>query len=274
MQIQLWGVRGSTPRPGSGFVRYGGNTSCVAIAHDGEDPSLVLDAGTGLTVLSESLEGRPFRGSILLSHLHWDHTHGLPFFPAGDRDDARVDVYVPETGNPIELLERVLSPPHFPITPAALHGEWSFRHLSQGRHQFEGLEVTALRVPHEDATTYGYRISDGHNTLAYVSDHSPTSLGEGPDGHGPCHDAVLDLTRNADLVLHDAQYTGEEWQRKRSWGHSTVNFAVRLRREAKATRLGLFHHDPFRDDAALDVVQDSLNDPNVFVAVEGSVIQL
>src|SRR5919108_3748543 len=120
MQVVICGARGSTPTPGPEFVRYGGNTACVALAREGERPALVLDGGTGLTRLSRMLDGHPFRGTILLSHLHWDHTHGLPFFPAGDRSDARVKVLMPVDGDPEELIARVLSPPHFPIGPEAL----------------------------------------------------------------------------------------------------------------------------------------------------------
>ena len=133
MRIHLCGVRGSTPAPGAEFVRYGGHTSCVAIAidDDGADgapgaaaPRLILDAGTGLRRVTGLLGGAPFTGTIILTHLHWDHVHGLPFFAAGDRHDARVALLLPEQGGNAgaeEVLARGMSPPHFPITPAGLH---------------------------------------------------------------------------------------------------------------------------------------------------------
>ena len=149
MRIVLCGVRGSTPSSGPQFVRYGGNTSCIALAHGGEPPTLVLDAGTGLQQLTPRLDGKAFRGTILLTHLHWDHTHGLPFFPSGDRDDARVSLVMPAQGDPVKLLERVISPPHFPITPAQLRGDWSFHNIEPGEHSIEGYTVQALEIPHK-----------------------------------------------------------------------------------------------------------------------------
>ncbi|MDQ3218226.1 MAG: hypothetical protein M3Q18_10330, partial [Actinomycetota bacterium] len=101
MRIVLCGVRGSTPSPGPQFVRYGGNTSCVALSHSSEAPTLVLDGGTGLQQLAPRLNGSAFRGTILLTHLHWDHTHGLPFFSSGDRDDASVSLVMPAQGDPV-----------------------------------------------------------------------------------------------------------------------------------------------------------------------------
>jgi len=113
-------------------VRYGGNTSCIAVAHDGKAPTLVLDAGTGLQRLTPLLNGDPFTGTILLGHLHWDHTHGLPFFAAGDRPDADVTVIMPAQGNPEGVLARVMAPPHFPIKPNELRGHWRFLGIQPG----------------------------------------------------------------------------------------------------------------------------------------------
>ena len=183
MRVLVCGVRGSTPAPGPEFVRYGGNTSCVAVLADSDElPRLVLDAGTGLQRLSRSLDGHPFRGSILLGHLHWDHTHGLPFFPSGDRPDSRVRVFVPSQGDPEEVLARAISPPHFPIRPSQLRGEWTFESLEPGTREVEGFSVTALEIPHKGGRTFGYRVSDGRATVAYLSDHSPIAYGPGPEG--------------------------------------------------------------------------------------------
>ena len=119
MRLDLCGVRGSTPAPGAEYVRTGGHTSCVAVSHDSAvAPTLVLDAGTGLQRVSGLLDGSPFRGTILLTHLHWDHTHGLPFFGAADRPDAATTLVMPDQGeDPGSVLDRVLSPPHSPIGP-------------------------------------------------------------------------------------------------------------------------------------------------------------
>jgi phosphoribosyl 1,2-cyclic phosphodiesterase len=163
MKVQMLGVRGSTPAPGADFVRYGGHTSCLAITPDGGNlPTLVLDAGTGLRSLTGMLGGGAFAGSIVLSHLHWDHLQGLPFFAAGDRDDARVDLYVPaqEGRSGRDLLAQSFSPPSFPITPEGLRGRWGFEALEPGAHQIEDLTVTAVEIEHKGGRTYGLRVDD------------------------------------------------------------------------------------------------------------------
>src|SRR5712691_6557833 len=197
MRPFILGARGSTPSTGPAFVRYGGNTACVALAHDRAVPSLVLDAGTGLQRLSPLLDGRPFRGSILLGHLHWDHTHGLPFFSAGDRPDAEVTLVMPAQGDPANVLARVMSPPHFPIKPAELHGKWRFLGIQEGPRAVEGFDVIAREIPHKGGLTYGYRVSGAGATIAYLSDHSPIAFGPGPAGFGAYHPAAIALARSA-----------------------------------------------------------------------------
>ena len=196
MQAYFCGTRGSTPVNGAEQLHYGGYTSCIGLAHTGEPPTLVLDAGTGLQQLPLALRGRAFRGTLLLSHLHWDHTHGMPFFRSGTLPGNRVDVYLPEQGvDPEELLARAISPPHFPIRPKQLGDGWTFNAIEPGRHEFEGFSVHALEIPHKGGRTFGYRVSDVSATLAYLPDHSPISLGPGPDGTGVFHDAALTLPR-------------------------------------------------------------------------------
>ncbi|MGI9032594.1 MAG: MBL fold metallo-hydrolase [Acidimicrobiales bacterium] len=264
MHVLFCGVRGSTPAPGPEFVRYGGNTSCVALAHDGHDPSLVLDAGTGLSRLSRHLDGRPFRGTMLLGHLHWDHTHGLPFFPAGDRDGSDITVLIPAQGpsGPLSgrqgdaeaVLERAFSPPHFPITPSQLRGSWQFATLEPGHHRIEGFDVTAAEIPHKGGRTFGFRVSEGGRALAYLSDHWPLGMGEGDDGLGGYHQAATTLADGVDVLVHDAQYTAAELPARRSLGHSCVEYAVGLAEAAGARRLVLFHHDPSRTDDEIDAL--------------------
>lgn len=273
------GVRGSTPAPGPDFVRYGGNTSCVALSHDGADaPTLLLDAGTGLARLSRHLDGAPFRGSILLGHLHWDHTHGLPFFPAGDRTSASVDLYVPKQGDDSAeaLLARVVSPPHFPITPRQLRGEWAFHDLDDGDHEIQGFRVSARDIPHPGGRTFGYRVSDGRGAVAYMSDHWPIATGLGPDGFGEYHDNAVELADGVDLLIHDAQYTAEEFEARARYGHSAIDYAVGLARLARAKRLMLFHHDPPRTDDQLDAIVEALrgSDVSVAAAAEGMSVDI
>ena len=289
MRIHLCGVRGSTPAPGAEFVRYGGHTSCVAIAPDGGPVRLILDAGTGLRRVTGLLGGAPFAGTIILTHLHWDHVHGLPFFTAGDRDDARVTLLLPESeeaqnqeaqnqersAGAEEVLARGMSPPHFPIRPSGLRGEWSFCNLAPGAFKAEGFTVEAREVPHKGGRTFGYRVSDGHSAIAYIPDHCPTALGPGPEGWGEYHPAALGLAADVDLLIHDSFLLPEEVAAQASFGHPAADYAVRLGRRARARRVLLAHHKPDRTDDALDSLAARFHlDPHVTVAAEGQVIDL
>ena len=271
------GVRGSTPAPGHLYARYGGNTSCVAITHAHADaPTLVLDAGTGLSRLSSDLGGKPFVGSILLGHLHWDHTHGIPFFPAGDDPEAFVSLYQPAQGDPLEVLSKVIAPPHFPVTPKELRGKWDFKSLEEGEHHLEGFTVTAIEIPHTGGRTFGFRVTDGENTVAYMSDHAPITLGPGPDGDGEYHPNALKLADGVDLLIHDAQYTRQEFPSKAHFGHSTIDYAIELGKRAGAHKVVLYHHDPSRTDDELDalVAVNQHHSVRVIAASEGLSLDL
>lgn len=276
MRLHFCGTRGSTPAPGPEHVRYGGHTSCVAIARDTGQPTLLLDAGTGLRRFATLLDGRPFRGTILLTQLHWDHTQGLPFFSSGDRPDAKVTLFMPAQGDPEKLLERMISPPFFPIAPRELRGEWRFQELEPGEHTIEGFSVLALDIPHKGGRTFGYRISDGVSTVAYIPDHSPIVNGRGADGLGAYHDAALALADGVDLLIHDGQHTADEFERLSFLGHATVEYAVGLARKAGAKKVLLFHHDPARTDDDLDAIVARQTEEGISVeaAVEGSAIAL
>jgi len=278
VRIYLCGVRGSTPAPGAEFVRYGGHTSCVAIAPDDGPPRLILDAGTGLRRVTGLLRGEPFAGTIILTHLHWDHVHGLPFFTAGDHPDARVTLLLPEqegTRSAEELLAEDMSPPHFPITPRGLRGDWTFGAVAPGTFKADGFTVEAREVPHKGGRTFGYRVSDGHSSVAYIPDHCPTALGPGPDGWGEYHADALALAAGADLLIHDAFLRPEEVPALGSFGHPAADYAVSLARRAGAGRVLLAHHKPDRTDDELDALAARFRaDPHVAVAAEGQVIDL
>jgi ribonuclease BN (tRNA processing enzyme) len=278
LRVWVCGVRGSTPSPGPEFVRYGGNTSCVAVGHTGGPPSLVLDAGTGIRRLRGLLgEGVPFRGAVLLGHLHWDHTQGLPFSPALEADGASVDLHLPAQGDPVEVLGRAMSPPHFPILPTDLRGAWTFTSLEAGEHVIAGFDVLALDIPHKGGRTFGYRITSPSSgaSMAYLSDHWPISMGPGPDGLGEYHPSVLELCSGVDLILHDAQYTGAELPARKDWGHSAIEYAVGLSERCGSSLL-LYHHDPNRTDDALDALVAPYADhvPSIGAASEGMVLDL
>lgn len=275
MRIHICGVRGSTPAPGAEFLRYGGNTSCLALAHDGERPSLLLDAGTGIRRASALFDG-PFSGTILLGHLHWDHTQGLPFFRAGNDPGSHVELYVPEQGDTEAVLERFMSPPHFPITPRQLRGHWRFTALLPGETHFEGFSVLGLDIPHKGGRTFGFRISDGQATVAYLSDHCPTNFGPGPAGLGEYHEAALALARDCDVLFHDGQYTDEELPTRASFGHACCGYAVGLAEASGAKRLMLYHHDSRRTDNEIDAILARYRggSVSVYAAAEGTVIDL
>ncbi len=280
MRLYFCGTRGSTPAFGPEFLRYGGHTSCVAVARDGDAaPVLILDAGTGLREVTPLLAGRPFAGTILLSHLHWDHVHGLPFFRGGDTDGASVTLLLPQQqdGESAEaVLERGMSPPHFPIRPRDLRGDWIFRAIAAGPRKAEGLTVEALEVPHKGGRTFGYRISDGRSVLAYIPDHCPTVLGPGPDGWGEYHAAAVKLADGADVLVHDASLLPGELAAEASFGHAAADYAVGLAAAAGAGRAVLFHHKPDRTDDELDALGGRLAQAPVpvTVAAEGWILSL
>lgn len=279
LRVTFCGVRGSTPAPGAGFVRYGGHTSCVALSRGDAVPELVLDAGTGLTALTALLDGSPFTGSILLGHLHWDHTHGIPFFTGG-RDTDRIDLYLPEQGEDAEtVLERCFSPPHFPIVPSELGPGWSFDGLDEGRHRIEGFDVLAREIPHKGGRAFGYRVTHGSSSIAYLSDHSPTSVGPGPDGLGERHESALALAGGADLLITDAQHLAAQFPEVAYLGHASVEYDVALAREAGVRTLVLFHHDPGRTDDEVDAILEHArtlagDDLAVVAAYEGLVLEV
>lgn len=279
MHLTFCGCRGSTPVSGPEFQRYGTATSCVAVApREGAPPDLVLDAGTGFINLRRVLGDRPFVGSVLISHLHWDHTHGLPFLRQASMPGHRVDICIPaQDGDDEEVMNRAFSPPHFPVPISVLGERWSLTGLEPGTHELEGYTVLAQEIPHKGSRTFGYRVDDGRSSVAYLPDHKPLALGPGPDGVGEYHRAARALAEGVDLLVHDAQHTAAEMPALGFLGHSAVEYALGLGAAAGARRVALFHHDPHRDDDAIDglVAAHAATSPVPFFAVrEGMEVTL
>ena len=230
--------------------------------------------------MSRLLGGAPFDGTILLTHLHWDHVLGLPFFAAADNVDARVSVLLPEqeSGASAErVLAGMMSPPYFPVGPTELRGQWSFATVAPGELQIEGFSVIAREIPHKGGRTFGYRVSNGHSTLTYMPDHCPTTLGPGEDGFGEYHPTAIELAKDADVLVHDAQLLPVELAAEADFGHAAADYAVALAKRAGARSLVLFHHRHDRTDDALDALAGRLGggtDPEVSVATESTVLEL
>ena len=247
MLVEFFGVRGSCPCPLPSHLRYGGNTACVSLTVAGEPP-IIFDLGTGLRSFggTQPTDGS-FRGTALVTHIHWDHVQGLPFFPPADRIGAQLDIYGPEhpEGTLAECFDGFMRPPYFPIRFRDLRGEYRFHDVGTCRLKIGRADVLVRQVPHT-GPTLGYRVTWDGATVTYISDlQAPVGLDTIPD-------AVMELASGADLLIHDAQYTRAEFEEKAHWGHCTVDYAVRVAREASVGTLVLFHHDPAHDDDFLD----------------------
>ncbi len=270
MQVRFHGVRGSTPAIGADTRRYGGNTACVEVIADG-CPPIVIDLGTGVRQYGESLDG-PFEGVLLLSHLHWDHIQGLPFFGPVMQPGARARLIgppQPDEGSLHAALAKVVTPPFFPVPLATLCSGVTIEELDRASVTIGEAVVTAARVDHPGSTN-AYRIDHGGASVAYVSDHQEPA-------DGVISPELLELIAGVDLLIHDAQYTRDEFAAKADWGHSTVDFAVAVAQAAGVSRLALFHHDPARDDDGVDELLVTarslagLGGPEVIAAAEGLV---
>ena len=277
LTITFYGVRGSTPCSCDRTREFGGNTSCVLVDVPGEPP-LICDIGTGARYLGHDLCNRAGQGAnkagldatVLLSHLHWDHIQGIPFFRPLLGADTVIDVLGPaQPGSSLsQELCKFIHPPAFPVGLADLPGRITCREVENETITVGSATVTCFAVPHVGPTN-GYRIDRGAASVAYVSDHQqPLDASLEPDP------AVVQACRGVDVLIHDAQYDNREFAERSTWGHCTIEFAAEVARRAEVRRLVLFHHDPTHDDhwirSAVSHAQDLLGDTvQVIGAAEG-----
>lgn len=250
MKVKIWGSRGSIAVSGERYREAGGNTSCVEVIHEGQ--RLILDGGTGLRALGESLGFAPLEATLLFSHLHWDHIQGVPFFtPAYHPDSNLTFVGVDRGGSLREALARQMEPPTFPVGLDTLAGAKRFLDVPMGEAFEAGpFRVTPFQQPHPNGVAV-FRIEAGGKSLVYATD---VEHGGEVDG------LMLRRTEGADLLIHDAQYhwseyTGANGPARKGWGHSSWIEAVAVAQQARVGRLALFHHDPARDDQGVREIE-------------------
>jgi len=253
LELTFWGVRGSIPTPVAENLGYGGNTACIAIRYAGQ-PLLIFDAGTGIRSLGDTItNAEPL--NLFLTHFHWDHIQGIPSF-------APIQNAAIHSGVAPADLERILAaqmhPPYYPVPMPA---NPAYRQIHKPA-RIGALEVRPFPLHHPNGAT-GYRIESSNAAIVYASDHE--------HGDASADAGLLESARDADVLIYDAQYTPEEYQRRRGWGHSTWREAVTLARGARVRQLILFHHDPWRTDHELDaIVREAQQEfPNTIAAREG-----
>ena len=257
LRVQFWGTRSSIPSPGPSTVRYGGNTPCIEL-RTGDGWLIILDAGTGIRELGRSLlrraNGAPVRGDIFLTHAHWDHIQGIPFFGPifGRGNHFRIWGSESLETSIDRVVRDQMSPVVFPVTFEELDATIDFEAIGVETRQGNGYEVSAINVRHPGGCLgYRFRERPGDPGLAYVSDNE---LGPGGkyDVSPDWREQFVRWMSGAAVLVHDASYTTEEYDHHRGWGHSTYRDAVELALEAKVGKLVLFHHKPERADDELD----------------------
>lgn len=270
--ITFWGVRGSIACPGPETVRYGGNTSCVEIRCG--EALFILDAGTGLRPLGRKLVGEgPLDADLFLSHTHFDHISGLPFFAPVFLPSNRFRFWAghlkPQGLEICDVLCEMMTPPLFPVPIEIFKADIAYRDFRSGDtlNPRPGVTLRTAPLNHPNGAT-GYRFEHDGRSVCYVTDTEHS--GTGPDP------VIAELIAGSDLVIYDATYTDEEYPRFRNWGHSTWQEGVRLCEAAGAGRLAIFHHDPSHDDVAMDAIAAAAESrrPGTLVAREGMTVAI
>ncbi|HEY5028328.1 MAG TPA: MBL fold metallo-hydrolase [Candidatus Angelobacter sp.] len=276
MLVRFWGVRGSTPTPQSENLRYGGNTSCVEVRVNGH--IYVFDCGTGFRNLGKQLSleqtgngnGHPINAHIFLSHFHWDHIQGIPFFSPlyGDRKNSFVFHSSSRTRGLQQALEEQMADPYFPVNMSEMAAHRQFSNIDEGRTTLDDCTVQSMWLNHPQGCL-GFRMETQGKVIVYATDNEP--------GDPVFDKSVRKLAEGADLLIYDAQYLPEEYAaRKQGWGHSHWREAINVVMESGAKELILFHHDPDHTDSCIDSVVKQAREhyPKVRAASEGMEIVL
>jgi len=251
MTLQFWGTRGSIPTFNDETQIYGGNTSCLSLVDQGT--LIIFDAGSGIKRLTDSEYIKGFKEfHILLTHMHFDHIQGLGFFGPFFNPEVKVNIYGPATNSEelIKTLSKYLSPPLFPVRIRDFKADVQFHALPKRSLKIDHLSVSSAYLCHP-GPTMGYRINNEQTSLCYIPDHE-VALGVPTFPKSPAWTSGFDLAADTDLLIHDAQYSDEEYQAKIGWGHSSFTQAIRFAEMCRTKKLFLFHHDPVHSDQQLE----------------------
>jgi phosphoribosyl 1,2-cyclic phosphodiesterase/CheY-like chemotaxis protein len=285
MYVRFWGTRGSIATPGPQTTGYGGNTSCVEV-RTADGTRIILDCGTGARALGRHLlrsEERPLRLHLFIGHTHWDHIQGFPFFDPAFLPDTELHLYAPRgfRYSLEETLAGQMQYAYFPVKLDDLRSRIHYTELEEGSF-WVGNVLVATQYLNHTAPTIAYRLSNAGATLAYVTDHEPFWNPTDHTLRHPGDQRHIEFLTGTDLIIHDAQYTAEEYRSKVGWGHSTSDYATDVALAAGAVRLALFHHDPGHDDRTMQAIEEAVRDRvtadegvlAVFAAAEGMALQV